>query len=139
MTKEPVFKKKSTNKKENENLEINENRAILNEEQELAKNKFLEGDKRYYLLKGITGSGKTEVYLAIIREALEKGEGVIFLLPEIALTPQMISKFKDSFNENLAILHSKLTQAQKESEWMSIYTGEKKRGSGSSFGNICSC
>ncbi|MBP6407481.1 MAG: primosomal protein N' [Fusobacteriaceae bacterium] len=124
LTREPVFKKKSF-KKDDENLEVNENKVTLNDEQENAKDKFLEGDKRFYLLKGVTGSGKTEVYLSIIREALKKGEGVIFLLPEIALTPQMIDKFKNAFNENLAILHSKLTPVQRETEWMSIYTEEK--------------
>jgi len=75
LTREPVFKKKSS-KKDDENLEVNENKVTLNDEQENAKDKFLEGDKRFYLLKGVTGSGKTEVYLSIIREALKKGEGV---------------------------------------------------------------
>ena len=124
LVKEPKFKKQKENSEEYD-LSVNKKEVLLNDEQQMACDKFLEGDKRFYLLKGITGSGKTEVYISIIREALKKGEGVIFLLPEIALTPQMIGKFKGVFNENIAILHSKLTASQRESEWLSIYSGEK--------------
>lgn len=124
LVKEPTLKKKS-NKNSEDNLEINKTKVELNDEQQKAKESFLEGEKRFYLLKGITGSGKTEVYLSIIRDAIEKGQGVIFLLPEIALTPQMIDKFKNEFNERMAILHSKLTPTQRESEWLSIYNEEK--------------
>lgn len=125
LSKEPKFKKKIQQEKELD-LSLNKKETLLNHEQKIARDKFLDGDKRFYLLKGITGSGKTEVYISIIRRALEKGEGVIFLLPEIALTPQMTSKFKAVFNENIAILHSKLTPLEREEEWLSIYNGEKK-------------
>lgn len=124
LLREPKFKKKNENNEEY-NLSVNQKIVLLNEEQQKARDSFIEGDKRFYLLKGITGSGKTEVYISIIREALKNREGVIFLLPEIALTPQIIGKFKEAFNENIAILHSKLTASQRENEWMSIYTGEK--------------
>lgn len=99
---------------------------ILNEEQLLAKNSILSGDERYYLLKGITGSGKTEVYISIIKEAFKEGKGSIFLVPEISLTPQMIERFKGEFKENIAILHSKLTSGERAKEWYSIYSGKKK-------------
>lgn len=124
LIKEPKFKKQLI-KEENSDLSINADEVKLNDEQQLARDRFINEDKRFYLLKGITGSGKTEVYISIIREALKNRQGVIFLLPEIALTPQMIEKFKKVFNENIAILHSKLTAGQRESEWLSIYSGEK--------------
>ncbi len=124
LIKEPKFKKQKE-KSEIYDLSVEENKVTLNDEQQNACDKFLQGDKRFYLLKGITGSGKTEVYIEIIRKALKNNEGVIFLLPEIALTPQMIGKFKGVFNENIAILHSKLTSTERESEWLSIYSGEK--------------
>lgn len=124
LIKEPKFKKTVEQEKEFD-LSLNKKETVLNSEQQFARDKFLSGEKRFYLLKGITGSGKTEVYISIIREALTKGEGVIFLLPEISLTPQMTSKFKSVFNENIAILHSKLTALEREEEWLSIYNGDK--------------
>lgn len=100
--------------------------TILNPEQESARLEIENSEKRYFLLNGVTGSGKTEVYLKLIRRALENGQGSIFLVPEISLTPQMVKKFKGEFRENIAILHSKLTPVQRSKEWLSIYTGEKK-------------
>lgn len=101
-------------------------KTILNTEQENCKNAIINGDKSYYLIKGITGSGKTEVYIKLIKEALEKGQGSIFLVPEISLTPQMIKRVKLDFGNNVALLHSKLTPAQRAEEWLSIYSGEKQ-------------
>ncbi|WP_319370928.1 primosomal protein N' [uncultured Ilyobacter sp.] len=100
--------------------------TVLNIEQETAVAEIESSERRYFLLKGVTGSGKTEVYLKLIRKALEKGQGSIFLVPEISLTPQMVKRFKGEFRENIAILHSKLTPVQRAKEWLSIYTGEKK-------------
>lgn len=115
---------------EKEEIEIKEDIEIkdkvLNEEQLRAKNTILSGEDRYYLLKGVTGSGKTEVYISIIKEAFKEGKGSIFLVPEISLTPQMIDRFKGEFKENIAILHSKLTSSERAKEWYSIYTGRKK-------------
>lgn len=106
--------------------EVSEKNVVLNEEQERAKNIIKDGDNKYYLLKGITGSGKTEVYIELIKEAFKKGKGSIFLVPEISLTPQMINRFKNEFRENIAILHSKLTNKERADEWYNIYTGNKK-------------
>lgn len=115
---------------EKEEIEIKEDIEIkdkvLNEEQLRAKNTILSGEDRYYLLKGVTGSGKTEVYISIIKEAFKEGKGSIFLVPEISLTPQMIDRFKGEFKENIAILHSKLTSSERAKEWYSIYSGRKK-------------
>lgn len=106
--------------------EIESRDKQLNEEQEKAKMDILTGKESVFLLKGITGSGKTEVYISIIKSAFNEGKGSIFLVPEISLTPQMIDRFKGEFKENIAILHSKLTQSERAKEWYDIYSGRKK-------------
>lgn len=106
--------------------EIRKKNTVLNEEQERAKEDVLKGKDPYYLIKGVTGSGKTEVYISIIKDGFKEGKGSIFLVPEISLTPQMIERFKGEFKENIAILHSKLTNKERAEEWYSIYTGNKK-------------
>ncbi|TDT68616.1 replication restart DNA helicase PriA [Hypnocyclicus thermotrophus] len=105
---------------------LENNKINLNEEQKLAKEKIINGNKKYYLLYGVTGSGKTEVYIQLIRDAIIENKGAIFLLPEISLTPQMIKRFKEEFGEQIAILHSKLTNTDRKKEWLSIYNGNKK-------------
>ncbi len=79
---------------------------------------------RRVLLHGVTGSGKTEVYLSAIRAALELGRGAIVLVPEIALTPQMIQRFAARFPGRVAVLHSALTDAERAAEWRRIRAGE---------------
>jgi primosomal protein N' (replication factor Y) len=103
----------------------NRKKSHLTVEQAEVKDKILEGSKKYYLLKGITGSGKTEVYIELVKDALEREGGAIFLVPEISLTPQMVDRFKREFDE-IAILHSKLTAKERASEWKAIYSGEKR-------------
>ncbi|HXB65909.1 MAG TPA: primosomal protein N' [Solirubrobacteraceae bacterium] len=75
------------------------------------------------LLHGITGSGKTEVYLRAAARTLEGGHGVIVLVPEIALTPQIVGRFVARFGETVAVLHSGLTPAQRREEWRRLRTG----------------
>lgn len=111
---------------EDTDKEIESRDKQLNEEQEKAKMDILTGKESFFLLKGITGSGKTEVYISIIKSAFNEGKGSIFLVPEISLTPQMIDRFKGEFKENIAILHSKLTQSERAKEWYDIYSGRKK-------------
>lgn len=106
--------------------EVKKNISILSDEQEKVKNEIKEAEEKYFLIKGITGSGKTEIYLELIKEAFFKGQGSIFLVPEISLTPQMINKFKNEFKDNIAILHSRLTENERAKEWESLYSGEKK-------------
>ncbi|KXA13058.1 primosomal protein [Fusobacterium equinum] len=98
----------------------------LNEEQKKAVDRITKGEHFFYLLKGVTGSGKTEVYLSLIRKAFQEGKGSIFLVPEISLTPQMIERFQDEFQENIAILHSKLTSKERAEEWLQLYQGKKR-------------
>lgn len=120
-----IIKSRSLTEHETEKQEIVEN-ITLNEEQEKAYNEIASSKDLYYLIKGITGSGKTEIYIKLIREALKKGYGSIFLVPEISLTPQMVSRFKKEFKEGIAILHSKMTNKEREEEWLSINSGDKK-------------
>ena len=82
------------------------------------------GVHRRVLLHGVTGSGKTEVYLTAIARALEAGRGAIVLVPEIALTPQMIQRFAARFPGRVAVIHSALTDAERAAEWNRIRNGE---------------
>ncbi|MBM4341003.1 MAG: primosomal protein N' [Deltaproteobacteria bacterium] len=84
--------------------------------------------KRYtpFLIYGVTGSGKTEVYLRAIEEVLRQGREAIALVPEISLTPQLLSRFKDRFGENLAMLHSGLGKGERYDQWRRIWRGEVK-------------
>lgn len=79
-----------------------------------------------HLLFGITGSGKTEVYLQAIQKALELGKGTIMLVPEISLTIQTIERFKSRFKEKIAILHYRLSHGERYDEWMKIANGTSK-------------
>ncbi len=76
------------------------------------------------LLHGVTGSGKTEVYLQAIQHALGKGQGAIVLVPEIALTPQTVDRFRSRFGECVAVLHSSLSDGERHDEWHRIRNGE---------------
>ena len=100
----------------------------LNAEQQVAVETILqsvqEQQSQTYLLEGITGSGKTEVYLQVIAEVLNQGKTAIMLVPEISLTPQMVQRFKSRFGEHVAVMHSGLSQAEKYDEWRKIERGE---------------
>ncbi|MCP1224591.1 primosomal protein N' [Sebaldella sp. S0638] len=105
---------------------INETDIELNEEQKNTVDAIENGNNNYYLIKGITGSGKTEVYIRLIKNALKSGEGSIFLVPEISLTPQMMHRLRREFGNNVALLHSRLTAKERKEEWYSIKSGNKK-------------
>ncbi|MFG0212494.1 primosomal protein N' [Brevibacillus porteri] len=79
-----------------------------------------------FLLHGVTGSGKTEVYLEAIERTLEKGREAIFLVPEISLTPQMVERFKGRFGADVAVLHSALSQGERYDEWRKIIRKQVK-------------
>ncbi|CAM3068992.1 primosomal protein N' [Enterococcus faecalis] len=100
----------------------------LNAEQQVAVETILqsvqEQQSQTYLLEGITGSGKTEVYLQVIAEVLNQGKTAIMLVPEISLTPQMVQHFKSRFGEHVAVMHSGLSQGEKYDEWRKIERGE---------------
>lgn len=102
----------------------------LNQEQKHAYeaiNQSIEADEhRVFLLKGVTGSGKTEIYLQSIADVLKEGKSALMLVPEISLTPQMVSRFKGRFGEEVAVLHSALSEGEKYDEWRKIHQGEAK-------------
>ncbi|AYW46270.1 primosomal protein N' [Tetragenococcus koreensis] len=100
----------------------------LNQEQQQAVTAVLAAEEKanddVFLLEGITGSGKTEVYLQTISTVLDKGKTAIMLVPEIALTPQMVERFKSRLGEAVAVLHSGLSQGERYDEWRKIERGE---------------
>jgi len=92
----------------------------------IMKDSLENGSRGEFLLYGVTGSGKTEVYLRIIEEVLKRGRGGILLVPEISLTPQTVRYFSARMGDELAVLHSRLTKTQKLSQWQEILRGKKK-------------
>lgn len=98
----------------------------LSEEQKNVIQSIRQTGKKVCLLHGITGSGKTEIYLHIVEECLKGGSQVLILIPEIALTPQTRKRFESHFHENTVAIHSQLTPKQKEQAWQSIHKGEAK-------------
>lgn len=103
----------------------------LNEEQKYAFDKvnetIINNQNKEFLLYGVTGSGKTEVYLQLINSVLLKNKSAIVLVPEISLTPQMVNRFISRFGEEeIAIIHSKLSKGERCDNWQKIYNGEAK-------------
>lgn len=85
-----------------------------------------EGRHQVFLIHGVTGSGKTEVYLQSIQTCLEQGREAIVLVPEISLTPQLVERFKGRFGDQVAVLHSRLSQGERFDEWKKIARHEVK-------------
>jgi primosomal protein N' (replication factor Y) len=85
-----------------------------------------EGASRVNLLHGVTGSGKTEVYLQVMARVLERGKGAIVLVPEIALTPQTIERFKGRFGDLVAVLHHRLSGGERHDEWRRLAEGRAR-------------
>jgi primosomal protein N' (replication factor Y) len=79
-----------------------------------------------HLLFGVTGSGKTEVYLRLLEETIKRGERGLVLVPEISLTPQLIQRFAARFGEKIAVIHSHLTDRERTNQWWSIVEGQKQ-------------
>ncbi|PMR92171.1 primosomal protein N' [Streptococcus intermedius] len=100
---------------------------VLNEEQKVAVQAITQQighTGNPFLLEGVTGSGKTEVYLQVIQEALSRGKTAIMLVPEISLTPQVTNRFISRFGKKVAILHSGLSNGEKYDEWRKVERGE---------------
>ena len=93
-------------------------------DQENVVKSVINGNDSTYLLYGVTGSGKTEVYMEIIDYYLKLGKTSIVLVPEISLTPQMVNRFRERFGDKIAALHSALSDGEKYDEWRRIYRGE---------------
>lgn len=102
------------------------NKLALNDEQQEALKSIQETDKVVSLLHGLTGSGKTEVYLNLTSKVIEDGGQVIVLVPEIGLTPQMIERFKSWFGNEVAIIHSKLSAGERYDEYRKVLNDQVK-------------
>lgn len=96
----------------------------LTKDQNAAIESILHTDKEVTLLEGVTGSGKTEIYLSLCEEMIKVNKNIIFLVPEISLTPIMVESFLRRFKNKVAILHSELTNAEKYDEYRKISKGE---------------
>ena len=115
-------------KKEKKRLVINATKEqknfVLTNEQNQAINSVLHSKQNVTLLQGITGCGKTEIYLSLAEKVIETGKNVLILVPEISLTPIMVNNVYSRFNEKVAILHSGLTNAERYDEYRKILNKE---------------
>lgn len=101
---------------------VKDKKVVLNSMQQRAVENIK--NSGVYLLHGVTGSGKTEVYMNLISKVLKEGKNAIMLVPEISLTPQVLASFKARFGESIAILHSGLSVGERFDEWKRIFLGE---------------
>ena len=113
--------KEETYRLSNQNTYIDKKVILTKDQKEVVENVIKDKDTfSPFLLHGVTGSGKTEVYMNIIEEILKSGKEVIVLVPEISLTPQMVGIFKSRFKNSIAILHSALSNGERYDEWRKI-------------------
>lgn len=117
---------KKEKEKEISNLYSKYNKFTLNDEQQKAYETINNDRKGHFLLYGVTGSGKTEIFLQMVEKVISEGKEAIILVPEISLTPQTIERFKGRFDEKIAIMHSKLTPKERFNQWRMINNGEVK-------------
>ncbi|OQY33373.1 MAG: primosomal protein N' [Spirochaetaceae bacterium 4572_59] len=99
---------------------------VLSDEQAAALKEIRKREKDFYYLHGITGSGKTEVFLHLAEDVLVKGQSVLYLVPEISLTHQLVDSLSSRFQTPIAVLHSHLTPSQRLKEWRRIQSGEAR-------------
>lgn len=107
-------------------LESSGKAVVLTERQKLAVESVEKTDKTVSLIYGVTGSGKTEVYLSLINKTIRENKTAIMLVPEIALTPQMLKQLRARFGNNAAILHSGLSAGERFDEWWRLRNGEAR-------------
>ncbi len=110
----------------NERVYENYRERKLNLSQKSAVEKIMGNENNKFLIHGITGSGKTEIYMQLVSMIIDKGKEAIVLVPEIALTPQMIERFKGRFGKNIAVFHSRLSQGERYDEWLRVKSGKVK-------------
>ena len=99
---------------------------ILNREQQYAVDKIKASSQNIFLIHGVTGSGKTEIYMNLVSSMLQEKRDSIILVPEISLTPQMVERFKGRFGKNIAVFHSKLSEGERFDEWLRVKDGRVK-------------
>lgn len=110
----------------NNNVIEEKKEIILTEKQQYVTDEIIKNlnNALTFLLYGITGSGKTEVYISVIKEVLRQGKQAIMLVPEISLTPQMVNRFSSVFGKDIAVLHSGLSTGEKYDEYRKILNGD---------------
>ena len=118
-----IEEKYEVNREVNYNKE-NSKEINLTTDQKNAVLEIENSNDKKYLIYGVTGSGKTEVYIELIKNNIEKGKTAIVLVPEISLTPQIVSRFKSAFGDNVAVFHSSLSEGEKYDEYRKIMKGE---------------
>lgn len=105
-------------------------RPVLTEDQRRAVDAISQAASRHdgdvVLIDGVTGSGKTEVYLCAIEQALSQGKGAVVLVPEISLTPQTVARFRGRFGDTVAVLHSRMSQGERFDQWDAIRSGQAR-------------
>lgn len=108
--------------------DVSEKRVVLHQEQQLVYESIVQSldSNDVFLLHGVTGSGKTEIYLHVIEDVLALQKEAIMLVPEISLTPMMVARFKGRFKDEVALLHSGLSIGEKFDEWRKIREGKVK-------------
>ena len=107
-----------------EHNDISEEKNKLTPLQEKAAKEIIDSSDTVYLLHGVTGSGKTEVYMALIEEGIKRGKQSIVLVPEISLTPQTLARFEKRFGKRVAVFHSALSEGEKYDEYRRVARGE---------------
>lgn len=105
-------------------IESKKEDIILTESQKECLNEIKNSTNNKVLLYGVTGSGKTEIYINLIKSYLKNNKSIIMLVPEISLTPQIVSRFKSEFGSSVAVLHSALSEGEKYDEYRRIVRGE---------------
>ena len=126
VSKDIVIIEKKEENKEIKSIFDKYSKFVLNDEQERAFITIKNKKDGHFLLYGVTGSGKTEIFLQMVEEVIKEGKEAIILVPEISLTPQTIERFKGRFREKIAIMHSRLTPKEKFNQWRMINNGEVK-------------
>jgi len=96
---------------------------ILNEDQKRAVDLIMNSREKKFLIHGVTGSGKTEIYMKLVSYMLKENKQSIILIPEISLTPQMVERFKGRFGPGIAVFHSRLSDGERFDEWMRVKLG----------------
>lgn len=99
---------------------------VLNSSQYKIVNSILNSKSKKFLIHGVTGSGKTEVYMYLVKKMIEEEKQSIILVPEISLTPQMVERFKGRFGNDVSVFHSKLSDGERHDEWIRVKKGEVK-------------
>ena len=124
LNKEILIEERKEHYRVNYSNNLESKLKLTDAQEQVVSDVLMDSNFNVCLLHGVTGSGKTEVYMELIEDALKKGKSSIVLVPEISLTPQMVERFQRRFGDNIAALHSALSDGEKYDEWRRIARGE---------------